>query len=101
MKNKEKFKHFFWGENNIFFPNEQFVIKLSYPRLFVRYNVAESMFAGYNEWIEEIKEMEWLDGEEPETDEEIDDILTDIWNYIGIEERILEGDLKEEDFDNI
>ena len=59
------------------------------------------MFAGYNEWIEEIKEMEWLDGEKPETDEEVDDILTDIWNYIGIEERILEGDLKKEDFDNI
>lgn len=93
MKIPEKFKNFFWGENKIFFPEEEFVIKLSYPRVFVRYTVSES-FVDYETFKHNVVEIQYLDGERP-GEKEQEEIIIDIWNYIGIEERLLEDDLKD------
>ena len=88
----EKFKNFFWGENKLFFPDEEFVIKLSYPRVFVRYNVGESYFSSFDEFFNSIAEVQYIDGKRP-SEKEQQEILTDIWNYIALEERILENDI--------
>ena len=93
MNIPEKFKNFFWGENKIFFPEEEFVIKLCYPRVFVRYTVSKS-FVDYETFKHNVVEIQYLDEERPEEKEQ-EIILIDIWNYIGIEERLLESDLKD------
>ena len=95
MKLPEKFKNFFWVENKLFFPEEEFVIKLSYPRVFVRYNVGDSYFASFEDFYDSIAEVQYLDGEkEKPSKEEQASILIDIWNYIALEERQLENDLE-------
>jgi len=98
MNIPDKFKNFFWGENKLFFPDEEFVIKLSYPRVFVRYNIADSM-TDFNSFIHEIVEIQYLDGERP-SEREQKEILTDIWNYIALEERQLEDDLANGEIEN-
>ncbi len=96
----EKFRNYFWGENNLFFPDEEFVIKLSYPRIFVRYKVGDGYFANFDEFFENIAEVQYIDGERP-SEEEQNRLLIDIWNYIGLEERRLEGNLNDVDFDKL
>lgn len=88
----EKFRNYFWGENKLFFPDEEFVFKMDFPRVFVRYNVGEAYFASFEEFVESIAEIQFLDGERP-SNPEIEQIMTDIWNYIALEERRLEDDL--------
>lgn len=93
MRIPEKFKNFFWGENKLFFPEEEFVIKLSYPRVFVRYSLADGYFATFEEFFQNIAEIQYLDGERPGKKQH-EEILIDIWNYIALEERQLETDLE-------
>ena len=90
----EKFKHYFWGENKLFFPDEEYVIKLSFPRMFVRYNVGDAYFASFEEFVTSIAEIQFLDGERP-SDKEVQEHMVDIWNYVVLCERQLEDDLKE------
>ena len=96
----EKFRNYFWGENKLFFPDEEFVIKLSYPRIFIRYKVADGYFANFDEFFESIAEVQYIDGERP-SEEEQNRLLVDVWNYIGLEERRLEGNLNGVDFDEL
>lgn len=100
MNIPEKFQHFFWGENKLFFPEEEFVFKMSFPRVFVRYRVADGYFADYDEFFENIAEVQYFDGERPSKAEQ-NQILIDIWNYIALEERQLEEDLGEMDDDEL
>lgn len=94
MKIPEKFKNFFWGENKLFFPDEEFVIKLSYPRVLVRYNVGDSYFANFEDFVGNIVQIQYLDGAKEKLPElEHRALLINIWNYIAIEERLLEQDL--------
>ena len=100
MKIPEKFKNFFWGENKLFFPKEEFVIKLSYPRVFVRYVVADGYFTEYDEFFNNIAEVQYLDGIDSKPNEtKQKEILVDIWNYIALEELQLENDLDSVDDD--
>lgn len=92
MNIPEKFRNYFWGENKLFFPDEEFVIKLDYPRVFVRFDVGDAYFASFDEFIESIAEIQYLDGERP-SENENQKIMVDIWNYIALEERMLENDL--------
>ena len=82
----------------MFFEDEEFVIKLSYPRVFVRYKVADGYFAEFSEFFNSIAEIQYLDGERPPLKEH-KQIMEDIWNYIALEEAKLEEDISEIDFD--
>lgn len=98
MKKVEAHKHFFLGENKQWFPQEEFIVHMAEPRCFIRYSSELPMFAGYKEFYEEIANVEWIDGKPSK--EEIESVLTDAWNFLGIEERILEDDLTDlEDFE--
>ena len=89
----DKFKHYFWGENKLFFPDEEYVIKLSFPRMFVRYNVGDAYFESFEEFVTSIAEIQFLDGERP-SDEEVQEHMVDIWNYVALCERQLEEDME-------
>ncbi|MCF6185445.1 MAG: hypothetical protein L3J56_12655 [Bacteroidales bacterium] len=88
----EKFKNYFWAENRIFFPDEEFIIKLSYPRVFIRYKLSDGYFADFDTFFENIAEIQYLDGKRP-SEKEQKEILTDIWNYLSVEERLLEQNI--------
>lgn len=99
MNTPEKFKHFFWGENRLFFPEEEYVIKLSFPRMFVRYKVGDSLFVSFEEFVKNIAEIQYLDGERPD-EEEMQEHMIDVWNYVALCERQLEDDMAEMDDDD-
>jgi len=89
------FKAFYICENRIEWEGQEAIIKLSYPRVFIRYKVSEAYFSSYQQFYQSIAVVEWLDGEKPTDEDEVQKIFTDCWNYLALEERKLE-----EDYDN-
>ena len=96
--NKEDFIHFRIGENKVCFPDEEFIIKMDYPRCQIRYRLDEGYFADYNHFMNNIAEIQRIDGEIPSKQEQ-EEILSLAWNFLAIDERLLEDDLSDIDFD--
>ena len=80
----DDFKNFFIGRNSLFFPDYEFVIKLSYPRVFVSYKVTEGYYTDFDKFFSNIADVQYLEGKRP-SETEHNQILTDIWNYITME----------------
>jgi len=80
----DDFKNYFIGTNSLFYPDSEFVIKLSYPRVFVRYKVTEGYYTDFNKFFSGIAKVQYLEGNRP-SEIEHDKILTDIWNFITME----------------
>jgi hypothetical protein len=98
----KNFLGFYIAEDLLNFPDQLAIVKLTYPRLFVRFNYAESYFSTYEEWVEEHTDLQWLDpNDKPTRPEEIERILIDCWNFLGLHEREEErlADLMEDDED--
>ena len=68
------------------------------PRVFIKYNVGLAMFADYDEFIEHIADVQWIDGKPDKQTQE--QILTEAWNFLCIEDEILENDLQEMEDDD-
>jgi len=98
-KNPEQYSSFFLAENKITHPEYEYIIHLAEPRCFIKYKVALAMFASFEEFYKHIAEVQWLDGKHPSKKEQ-ERLLIDAWNYLGIEERILEDDMNEIDEDD-
>lgn len=97
MKKFEAHKHFFLGENKQWFPEEEFIVHMADPRCFIRFNNELAMFADFDAFVNNIANIQWIDGKPNQRD--IDRVLTDAWNFLAIEERILENDL--DNIDNL
>ncbi len=80
----QDFKNYYIGRNSLFFPEFEFVIKLSFPRVFVRYKLAEGYYSDFNKFFSNIADVQYLEGYRP-SEIERHQILTDIWNYITME----------------
>jgi hypothetical protein len=80
----EDFKNFYLGRNSLFFPEFEFVIKLSFPRVFVRYKVTEGYYTNFEKFFTHIAEVQYLEGNRPSANEH-NQILKDVWNYITME----------------
>lgn len=92
-----RYDNFYISENILEYPGQLAIIKLSYPRLFLRFSYQDGYFISYEDWKDEIIVTEWLDGERP-NEEEQEDILTDCWNFLALTERE-EDRLSDERFD--
>jgi len=97
MKKIEAHKHFFLGGNKQWFPEEEFIMHMVEPRCFIRFSVELAMFASFDEFYKNIAEVQWIDGKPSE--KEIKEVLTNAWNFLAIEERILEDDIEDMDDD--
>jgi hypothetical protein len=87
-------RHYIWGENRIHHPEHEFIIKMSHPRLYIRYRLEDSMFAGFDEFFSSIADVQWMDGKDSIPDkQEQHRIFTEAWNYLCLEERRLEEDM--------
>ena len=76
-----EFKNFYSGRNILFFPEYEFVFKLSFPQVFVKYKVTEGYYTDFEKFFKNIAEVQYLDGKKP-SDNEHQKILNDIWNFI-------------------
>ena len=93
MKKVEAHKHFFLGENKQHFPDEEFIVHMAEPRCFIRFSVELAMFADFDAFYNSIAEVQWIDGKPSE--EVARETLVNAWNFLAIEERILENDLSD------
>lgn len=98
MKKFEEHKHYWWGENHQHHDGEETIIKMSFPRVFIRYKLNDAYFASFEEFYKNIAEVQWFDGTPP-SEKEQTKILIEAWNFLAIEERLLEEDLEDIDFD--
>jgi len=98
----EHYHGFYISENLMLYPDQLAIVKLTYPRLFVRFNYADSLFIDYEDWKNNIVKMQWLDSDDKPVDEdEIDSHLTDCWNFLALHEREEENLFGDEDFEEI
>ena len=98
MKKIEEHKYWWWGENHQWYDGEETLIKMSFPRCFIRYKLSEAYFASFDEFIGKIAEIQWIDGEKPSKKEQ-EKILIEAWNFLAIEERLLEEDMADIEID--
>lgn len=54
-------------------------------------STTNAMFVDFDVFIDSIAEIQWIDGAPSEAIQK--EILIEAWNFLGIEERILEEDL--------
>lgn len=99
MKRIEAHKHYWWGENHQHFDGEETIIKMSYPRVFIRYKLSDAYFADFDEFYNSIAEVQWFDGDEVSEKKKME-IFIEAWNFLAIEERLLEEDLEDIDEDD-
>jgi transposase len=92
----EKFKNYYLGTNSLFFPEYEFVIKLSYPRVFVRYKRSSGYYTDLEKFFQNVAEVQYLEGKKPPKSEERQ-ILNDIWNFITMEKSTNQDDYVEGD----
>lgn len=84
----ERYHGFYCADNLLLYPGELAIIKLTHPRLFVRFNYADSYFSSYEDWVANHTDLQWLDADDkPEGEDEIEEILTDCWNFLALQER--------------
>lgn len=92
---------FFLAENKITHPAHEYIIHLAEPRCLIKYDVGLAMFASYDDFFHSIAEVQWLDGPQAAPKgAALEDFFTRAWNYLAIEERILEADAEEDDDDD-
>lgn len=96
MKPIDAHKHYWWGENHQHFDGEETIIKMSYPRVFIRYKLSDAYFADFDEFYNSIAEVQWFDGDEVSEKKKME-IFIEAWNFLAIEERLLEEDLEDMD----
>lgn len=98
MKKFEEHKHYWWGENHQHHHGEETIIKMSFPRCFIRYKLNDAYFASYEEFYGNIAEVQWFDGDKP-SEKEQERIMMEAWNFLAIEERLLQEDMEDIDED--
>ncbi len=95
----ERYHGFYICDNLMLYPDQLAIVKLTHPRLFVRFNYGASYFIDFDDWVNNHTEMEWLDPDDkPESEEDVEYHLTDCWNFLAIHER--EEDRLSEEMDN-
>ena len=92
MEKIEEHKYWWWGENRQWYPGEETLIRLQFPRCFIRYKLGDAYFASFDDFYNRIAEVQWLDGKRPSKKEQ-EEILIEAWNFLAIEEYILEDDM--------
>lgn len=80
------YENFYISENILAYPGQLAITKLSYPRLFIRFNYGESFFACYEDWKSEMVDVQWMDADKI-TKNEQEAILIDCWNFLALTER--------------
>lgn len=94
--NPEDYKHYVIGENKLCFPDHEYIIKLDFPRVYIKYKLTEAYFADYDEFYNGITEVQWLDGDKPSKEKQ-EEILINAYNFLAIDERLLENNFDDLD----
>lgn len=93
MKKVTAHQHYWLAENKQWFPDFDVIVKLNDPRVFIRFRTDLAFFASFEGFYDSIAEVQWIDGKPSEYEQ--NKILEEAWNFLAIEERILEDDIED------
>lgn len=80
----DKYKNYYLGSNKLFFPEYEFVIKLSYPRVFVRFLTVEGYYTDFDKFFQNVAEVQYIEGNKLSRIEERQ-ILNEVWDFLTME----------------
>ncbi|WP_439185443.1 hypothetical protein [Carboxylicivirga taeanensis] len=87
----ENFKNYYLATNNLFFPEYEFVIKLSFPSAFIRFKRTEGYYTDFDKFFSSVADVQYLDGKKPtEVDER--QILSEVWDFLTMVKSPNRGD---------
>ena len=93
MDLQEKYYHWFIGGNNFRNDKPQYIANMEIG-IVIRFELGPSMNAEFEEFYESIADVQFVHGERPEG-RELEEILIDAYNYMLIEDRLLEQDIED------
>lgn len=97
-KLSKKYFHWFIGDNNIRADRPQYIANMDIG-IVIRFEENEvSLFADFDEFYNGIADVQFIYGNRPDKDR-MQRILIDAYNYMIIEDRILEQDLEDLDLE--
>lgn len=96
MTRTEEYKDYWLGVNAQYYIDELTIIKMSYPRCFIRLKLSGEYCSGMAGFYSEIVEVQWFDGDRP-IQEEQNRIMVEAWNFLLIEKQIMENKMAEID----
>jgi len=83
MKKRGKYQKFYLSKNVLFYSEQVIIIKLSFPRLLMRFK-EDSKDVEFNFWKNNLLSFEWLDlHDKPILKKNIDKILFDCWRFLN------------------
>ncbi len=86
------YANFIWGENKQWHPGTDFIVHTVYPKCLISFNSQLAMFSDFETFCSKIVSIKWLDPE-PLSKTYIKEFLTNAWNFLVIEEELLEQDI--------
>lgn len=94
----ERYHGFYIVDNILLHPGELGIIKLTNPRVFIRFEWID--FRDYSDFKLNQTELQWLDPDDkPETQEEIEHVMIDLYNFFVLYEREEDKQADERNFD--
>lgn len=91
MKSTEEQKHYWMGVNNQHYRGEGTIIKMSYPRCFIQYNIPKAWYSDMHEFYRDNAVVQWIDGDSIQSSEQVS-IMIEAWEFLTNEQEILESD---------
>ena len=96
----ERCQHWWLADNIVSHPGQIALIKMDFPQVFILIrDYGEAMFAGFDDFKDRIAEVNFFNPDDREG-ANIEEILTDAWNFLSLEEEKDErryGEYEEED----
>ena len=86
----DQYFHWLWGDNQLRPDKPNYLINLEHG-IIIRFDYELAMFAGYDEFVNHISQINWLPGYNHD-EESKEFLITEAWNYLCFEERQLEED---------
>lgn len=78
----ERYHGFYTANNEELYPGQLAIVKLTHPRLFIRFNYANGATSySFEEWKSHLVTVEWLDPDDTGRDNE-KAYLVDCWNFL-------------------
>lgn len=87
-KENPKFPGIYLAENIVDYHGQVGIIRLSFPRCFIWFEQdVDSIYCSYEEFVEGIAHINWLDPNDNGNEEEKQHALVEMWNFLCEEER--------------
>jgi len=98
--NKDVYANWWYCDNIICNTGMVGLLHLGFPRVFILMRDYDTAyFAGYEDWKEQLVEVNFLDPEDREG-ADLDDLLTDAWNFLALTEREEERLAGDDEYNN-